>query len=147
MLQKWDSRFITLAACIATWSKDPEEQVGCVIVSPDRHQFVLGYNGFPKGVYDSKSRLEDRSLKLNLTVHAELNAILNARYSVFGWTLYATKAPCIDCAKAVIQAGIKQIVMLRPMISSNWYGDQTFARAMMKEAGLTETCFDGDEIQ
>ena len=79
-MRKWDKRFLRIAKNeIASWSKDPNEQVGCVIVSPDRRQFSPGYNGFPTWIKDSEERLKDKELKNALSVHAELNAILNSR--------------------------------------------------------------------
>ena len=109
---KWDHRFLELATLIASWSKDPSTQVGAVIVDPiTRHIKSVGYNGFPRGIFDDPAILEDRPAKYALMVHAEENALLNAEQSVRGFTLYCTLFPCLEkCTKQIIQAGIKRVV-------------------------------------
>jgi len=135
---KWDIRFLRLAYReVAQWSKDPDEKVGCVVVSPDRRQVTFGYNGFPIGVADSRERLDDKETKNQLSVHAELNAILNARRDLTGWTLYVTKAPCVDCAIAIIQAGITRVVCSGIDPSSRWASNQQEARKILMEAGVS----------
>ena len=117
-LNKWDQRFIDVAQNVATWSKDPGTKVGAVLVQ-DRRIIATGYNGFPQGIGDTDTRYEDRETKLALTVHAEVNAILNAAKngaSTAGSTLYVTFPPCVSCSSAVIQAGVKRVV--RPHLST-----------------------------
>lgn len=134
---KWDNRFLRIAKQqVADWSKDPDKKVGCVIVSPDRRQLTLGYNGFPRGVEDTSERLTSNTTKNLLTVHAELNAILNARTDLTGWTLYVTEPPCISCANAIIQAGIARVVCPPIMHGSGWFVNQEKAKQIMMEAGL-----------
>jgi dCMP deaminase len=136
-MDKWDARFLGIARReVAAWSKDPNEGVGCVLVSPDRRQLAVGYNGLPQGVADTAERLDDRELKNQLTVHAELNAILNARTNLTGWTLYVTKHPCMACAKAVIQAGIARVVCAKSEPFSNWRGEHDRAHRLLAEAGV-----------
>lgn len=110
-LQKWDMRMLRLAREIASWSKDPSTKVGAVIAD-DAHVVVgLGYNGFARGVEDLQEALEDRAVKYPMTIHAELNAILNATRSVHGCTMYVWPIPvCPVCAGPAIQAGIRRIV-------------------------------------
>ena len=111
MVTKWDRRFLELAHVISTWSKDPSTQVGCVIVRPNRTIVSLGFNGFPRGVEDTLERLGDKLFKHECVVHAEENALLTARESVFGYTLYCSPVmPCSRCAAKIIQAGIKRVV-------------------------------------
>lgn len=137
MSMNWDVRFLRLARNeVAGWSKDPDEKVGCVIVSPSRRQWTAGYNGFPQNIRDGADRFEDRELKNLLTVHAELNAILNARTDLSGWTLYTTKPPCTECAKAIIQAGIVRVVSPRLVSSSRWHANQKRAKALLAEASV-----------
>lgn len=134
---KWDIRFLGIAKReVAKWSKDPEAKVGCVIVSPDRRQVAMGYNGFPAGLSDDQARLDDKGLKLQYMVHAELNAILNARTNLTGWTLYVTKSPCVECAKAIIQAGIGRVVCPPIGSTSNWRPEQALAQNMLMRAGV-----------
>ena len=133
-MDKWHIRFLRMTLNeVAQWSKDPKEKVGCVIVSPDRREVAFGYNGFPKGIADSDDRLNDQDKKTALTVHAELNAILNARRDLTGWTLYTTKAPCLACAKAIIQAGIGQVVGPPLDQQSRWHGLQLAACNVLRE--------------
>ncbi len=99
-----------LARTISTWSKDPRTKVGSVIVDSSRRVVGMGYNGFPRGVDDNWRDYADRDSKLPRVVHAELNAILNSVQHLEGKTLYATKAPCTECAKAIIQSGITRAV-------------------------------------
>lgn len=134
---KWDMRFMRIAKReVATWSKDPDDGVGCVIVSLDRRQMTTGYNGLPQGLADTPGRLNDKEIKNRLTVHAELNAILNARTNLTGWSLYVTKPPCVDCAKAIMQAGIIQVICPNIVKTSRWFDDQLLARILLEEAGV-----------
>lgn len=134
LTNKWDLRFVEMAQLVSTWSKDPEAQVGAVIVSPTKRQFSLGFNGFVSGARDDYRHMEADE-KNRHTVHAELNAILNARSSVEGWTLYATKFPCHECAKAVIQAGVARVVCLEPD-NGKWAGTQDEADVELQEAAV-----------
>lgn len=110
----WDEYFMGLAHLSALRSKDPNTQVGAAIVDENHRVVSVGYNGFPTGVSDDEfpwSR-EGNVLtsKYAFVVHAELNAILNSQRSVRGCTIYVSLFPCNECAKAIIQSGIKKIV-------------------------------------
>ena len=128
-LPKWDYRFSEQAKVVATWSKDPAKQVGCVLVSPDRNELAIGYNGLPRGI----DKADD---KLAMTVHAELNAILNARRNLTGWTLYSTEAPCLQCATSIVQAGLARVVA--PIVNphSSWADSQYQAQSLLKSANI-----------
>ena len=131
---KWDRRFLRLAAEVSTWSKDPGTRVGAVIVRPDRTIASLGYNGFPRG---SKDEYLDREHKLLRTVHAELNAILNAREPLHGFTIYVTPlCPCSNCAAAIVQSGIKNVVFEMEAIRPEW--EESFAAAyeILRDGGI-----------
>ena len=107
---KWQARFVDLAKEIATWSKDISSQVGAVIVRPDRTICSVGFNGFPRGVEDSREAIANRDTKLLRTIHAELNAILSAKESLVGYSLFVWPfQPCAQCAAAIIQAGITEV--------------------------------------
>lgn len=134
----WDGRFIELAKLVSTWSKDPSTQVGAILVSPDRHDVILGYNGFPRGIVDN-DRLELRATKYQLMIHAEMNVLLNARRSVVGYTLYTYPLmPCARCATSVIQAGVARVVA--PALfgdrSGRWAIDVHDAERLFSEAGV-----------
>lgn len=113
----WDEYFMGVALLSAGRSKDPNSQVGACIVDKDNKIVSLGYNGAPKGYDDDKDMTWERegdflNTKYAYVCHSELNAILNAKVPVEGCKLYVTLFPCNECAKAVIQAGIKEIVYL-----------------------------------
>lgn len=114
MNEKWDLRFLRLAREVSTWSKDPSTQVGAVLVSPDRKDVFFGYNGFPTQLEDTEERLNNRDIKLQYTIHAEMNAILNAKRNVEGFTAYTTFVPCDRCAIHLIQSGISRVVSPYP---------------------------------
>lgn len=111
----WDEYFMGVAILASMRSKDPNTQVGACIVSQDNKILSMGYNGFPMGCSDDEypwSRdAEGLDSKYLYTTHSELNAILNYRGGCLeGATLYVTLFPCNECAKAIIQAGIRTVV-------------------------------------
>lgn len=110
----WDSYFMAMAHLSAKRSKDPNTKVGAVIVDDNHHIVGMGYNGFPVGCSDQEypwSREgEYCDTKYPYVVHAELNAILNSIKNLHGCTLYVSLFPCNECAKAIIQSGIRKIV-------------------------------------
>jgi dCMP deaminase len=107
----WDVRFLRLAREISSWSKDPSTKTGAVIVRPDKTVASLGFNGFPKGMYDSPIWLNDREEKYSRIVHCEMNAVILAKEPLVGYTLYTWPfASCDRCAVHMIQAGIQRFV-------------------------------------
>ena len=112
----WDEYFMGVAKLSGMRSKDPNTQVGCCIVSQDNKILSMGYNGLPTGCSDDVfpwGREGDDPLetKYVYTVHSELNAILNYRGgSLEGAKLYVSLFPCNECAKAIIQSGIKEVI-------------------------------------
>ena len=108
---EWDAYFMGLALLSSQRSKDPGTQVGACIVSEENRILSMGYNGLPNGCSDDdfpwNSEGDFLDKKNSYVCHAELNAILNAVGNVKGATLYVTFFPCNECAKAVIQSGIK----------------------------------------
>ncbi len=134
----WDEYFMGLAHLSALRSKDPNTQVGAAIVDENHRVVSVGYNGFPTGVSDDEfpwSREGDvLTSKYAFVVHAELNAILNSQRSVRGCTIYVSLFPCNECAKAIIQSGIKKIVYE----SDKYNGVDTniASKRMLKAAGV-----------
>ena len=111
----WDEYFMGIAMLAAKRSKDPSTQVGACIVSEDNIIISTGYNGMPKGCSDDEFpwEREGEDTKYPYVVHAELNAILNANgRSLKGSKLYVALFPCNECAKAIIQSGVKEVVYL-----------------------------------
>ena len=141
-INKWYLRYLGLAKEVATWSKDPNTQVGAVVVGSKGQILSQGYNGFPRGISDSNKRLNDRDIKLSLIVHAEMNAIYNATYSgvsLDGSTIFIHGLPaCSECAKGIIQVGIKRVVVSKECIESrpHWNDSWNKSKAMFAEAGV-----------
>lgn len=135
----WDEYFMGVAALSAMRSKDPHTQVGACIVSDDNKILSMGYNGFPIGCSDDtfpwEREGEELDTKYLYVTHSELNAILNYRGgSLEGAKLYVTLFPCNECAKAIIQAGIKTIVY-----DSDKYGETPgvlASKRMLEAAGV-----------
>lgn len=148
--EKWHKYFLNDCLHKLTLSKDPNTQVGAVIVGPDKEVRSTGFNGFPRGIKDTNDRLSSRDLKNKLMVHAEMNAILSAArvgIPLKNCTLYlaCTDAsgmvwggpPCTRCTVEVIQSGITTIVS-RPFKPgpSKWKEDIEFSRHLLEEAGV-----------
>ena len=136
----WDEYFMGIALLSAKRSKDPNTQVGACIVN-DRHRIMsVGYNGFPFGCDDDEFPWErtgdEYNTKYPYVCHAELNAILNcAGGSLVDCTIYVALFPCNECAKAIIQSGIKKVVYI-----SDKYADTPSVRAskrMLEKAGVS----------
>jgi dCMP deaminase len=155
-VNNWDRYFLTKALHAASMSKDPDTQVGAVIVTTDRSVLTDGFNGLPRGIIDLPERLHNKEEKLRLMVHAEMNAVLNAaRYgiSLKGAILYlacqdAASAsprsvellwggpPCVRCTVELIQTGIVEIVAPPFKKVSRWLEDVAHSRELLKEAGI-----------
>lgn len=129
----WDKRFYDLSLNVAEWSKDPDKQVGAVLVSPDKREVCYGYNGMPVGFQHDEEYLKDKYIKLKYTIHAETNAILNARRDVTGWAIYCSANPCLDCAKLLAQTGLAALIVPPLDQRSKWYNNQRTARALLAD--------------
>jgi len=138
----WHNKYCRLAKEISTWSKDPSTQIGAVVVGEDGQILSQGFNGFPRGINDSEERLNNRERKYELVVHGEMNAIYNATLngvSLKNSTMYVYGLPtCNECAKGIIQVGIKKVVVTRPYLKHNvaWEESIKNAKALFKEAGV-----------
>jgi len=139
-LSKWDKRYLSLAKEVSTWSKDPSTQVGAVTVGSKKEVLSQGFNGFPRNINDTDERYNDRETKYKFVVHAEMNAIYNATYSgtsLDGATLYVYGLPiCSECAKGIIQVGIKKVVVEKSKELNNWNDSVKLSKAMFDEAGV-----------
>ncbi len=144
----WTQRFMGLCDHVATWSEDPDFQVGCVVASPDGHEIrSTGYNGFPRGVLASEPArfVRENGEKFFWFEHAERNAIYNAARAgicLSGCILYVNRFPCADCGRAIIQAGISHIVA-PPIPIADGALDYSFqvSQQMLREAGVQVTEF------
>ncbi len=139
-LGKWDERYLALAKKVSTWSKDPSTQVGAVTVGSKKEVLSQGFNGFPRNINDTDERYNNKETKYKFVVHAEMNAIYNATYSgtsLDGATLYVYGLPiCSECAKGIIQVGIKKVVVEKSKELDNWNDSVKLSKAMFDEAGV-----------
>lgn len=142
----WDEYFMGVAELSAMRSKDPNTQVGCCIVDSRNRILSMGYNGFPSGCSDDafpweKDNEDPLMNKYLYVVHSELNAILNFKgESLAGSRMYVTMFPCSECAKAIIQAGISEVIY-----RDNKYREAIAGAASMRmfiAAGVTYRRYD-----
>jgi len=140
--RKWDIRFMLMAQGISKWSQDPSTQVGSVIASGDHRILSLGYNGFPRGVEDHIERYQNKVLKHKLVCHAERNALDNAMFDVTGATLFSTLFTCNECAKSIIQRGIRRVVAPTPDLKIDNPFNWNEALLMYKESDVKVTLLD-----
>ena len=144
-MTNWNKRFMDMATLVATWSKDRSTKVGAVIVNEDKRVVSIGYNGPPSGFPDDKEYIHERPQKYDFFEHAERNAIYNATrlgVSVKGCTIYISVISernnnlfcCADCARAIIQSGIKKVVIIdSETIGEDWAKSVGAARYMFNE--------------
>ncbi len=134
----WDEYFMGVALLSAQRSKDPNTQVGACIVNPEKKIVGVGYNGFPSGLDDDTLPWAREGAfletKYPYVCHAELNAILNSTRDLKGCSIYVALFPCNECAKAIIQSGIKEIVYL----SDKYDGTDSVvaSKMMLTQAGV-----------
>jgi dCMP deaminase len=140
----WDRYYLEICKVVAARSKDPNTQIGCVIVGPAHEIRSTGYNSFPRGIRDDVPERLERPAKYLWIEHAERNAICNAARAGTATehcTLYVEIMPCMDCARAVVQAGIGTVVISSERMGqySSEYYDQHFGmvEVLFAEAGVT----------
>lgn len=122
-------------------SKDPNTKVGCVIVSPDKRRFTVGYNGFPSSIPDYKKwwnnkNCDDELCKYDLVNHAEVNAIMQAKTDLTGWSLYCTHFNCLDCARLICTTGISNVYYKESQDNVSMDLNMQKVRMLYKEAGI-----------
>ena len=141
IMNKWITRFLEMAKLISTWSKDPSTKIGIIVANDSNHILGTGYNGFPSNIDDAPERYANREVKYDFVIHAEMNLIYNATYSgvsLKGGILYCYGLPiCKECAKGVIQVGIKRVYMLLENdFSDKWKESWQKTRELFDEAGV-----------
>ena len=144
----WDEYFMGVAILASKRSKDPNTQVGACIVDNNNIILSTGYNGFPYGCSDDifPWEREGDDTKYNYVVHAELNAILNARgKNLKGAKLYVDLFPCNECAKAIIQSGVSEVVYLYDKYADS--AATIASKRMLTSAGIKLTQFSSDKNQ
>src|ERR1051326_2158045 len=127
----WDEYYLNICKVVAERSKDINTQIGCVIVGPNHEIRSTGYNSFPRGIRDDVPERMERPTKYLWIEHAERNAICNAARAgtaTEGCTIYVEIMPCMDCARAIVQAGITEVVVSATRMSqySSDYYNQHF---------------------
>lgn len=145
-------KFMELAYARARFSKDPSTQVGAVIVGPAGEDRSSGYNGAPRGCAADEAgddRRDTRPEKYFWFSHAELNAITNAARvgtPLAGCRIYVTHPPCMDCARAIVQAGITEVITVRPSAEfvSRWSEHIARTLRLFDECGVTYTEIEGE---
>lgn len=129
-----------LAGFIGNWSKDRSRQVACVVVAPDNSVRSIGFNGFPRGLNDDDDERHERPHKYLWTEHAERNAIYAAARNgipLAGCRIYLPWFPCVDCARAIVQAGLNELVCLQPDFGDAKWGEGFKVSAeLLEEAGV-----------
>jgi len=148
MINKWSERFLNIAKEVSTWSIDPSTKIGAVIVNNDKRILVTGYNGFPRGIDDSEERLNVKEEKYKYVVHGEMNCIYNAcinGLSLNETTLYVSGLPvCSECAKGIIQVGIKTVVTQydNTDINPKWATSNLLTQQLFSEANVAYLQYD-----
>jgi len=139
----WTEYFLKIAEVVKEKSKDESTKIGSVIVGKGGEIISTGYNSFPRGLDDNKPERQERPEKYFWFEHSERNAIYNAArvgVSTMDSTIYLTSGlPCCDCARAIINSGIKKVYCKRECTTINkdkWVEQQTKSFLMLKECGV-----------
>ena len=154
-LPSWDQYFISMAYLAALRSKDESTKIGAVIVGQEHQILSMGCNSFPRGIDDHKEERQVRPEKYFWIEHAERNSIFNAArsgISVEGSTMYTNGTPCADCGRAIIQSGIREVVIHKqfeeidtknPNEREKWVENARRTKEMFSETGLLLREYDG----
>jgi dCMP deaminase len=139
----WDAYYLEICRVVGLRSKDPNTQLGCIIVGPAHEIRSTGYNSFPRGIRDDVPERLVRPAKYLWIEHAERNAICNAARAgtaTEGCTLYVEIMPCMDCARAIVQAGIINVVVSAQRMkayTSDYYNEHFgMVEILFGEAGV-----------
>ena len=145
----WDDYYMTMAYLVAMKSKDESTHIGAVIVGPDNEVRSTGYNSFPRGINDDKPERQERPEKYFWFEHAERNAIYNSSLvgvSLKGCKLYTNGMPCMDCARGVVNAGIKEVIIDDEWDKNNygnWIEQAKRTKILFEESGVTVKYWQG----
>lgn len=150
----WDEKFFAMVDLVASWSRDPSTKTGAVIVDDEHNVRSVGYNGFPRGVDDGIESRYVRPEKYKWTEHAERNAIFAAALhgTPLAWcTMYTAWHPCSDCARAIVQSGIKHLVIDgrkykgTSEADKRWEEDFVISRQILEEGRIDVEILDTNE--
>jgi dCMP deaminase len=147
----WTDYFLNIAEQIKLKSKDESTQIGAVVVGKDKEILTTGYNSFPRGLRDDLPERQERPQKYFWIEHAERNAVYNAArigVSLKESEIYLTSGlPCADCARAIINAGIKTVYCKRVCTTKNkekWIESQNMSLEMLGECGVDVVYYDSN---
>ncbi len=149
----WDDYFMNLAYLVAMKSKDASTHIGAVVVGPDNEVRSLGYNSFPRGINDDVIERQERPEKYYWFEHAERNSIYNATLlgtSLNGCKMYTNGIPCMDCARAIVQAGIKEVIVDKYWDDNNydiWIENANRTKVLFNESAVKIRFWKGDLVQ
>jgi dCMP deaminase len=147
----WDEYFMTMAYLAAMRSKDESTHCGAVIIDDMKNVVATGYNSFVRGINDNVPERQERPEKYMWFEHGERNAIYSAAMrgcTLRGCTIYVTGIPCADCARAIIQSGIKEVIVrTRENFGSEWNKSMEVTCTMFTESGVRLKEIDVDFIR
>jgi len=138
----WDDYYMNMVYLVAMKSKDASSHVGAVVIGLDNEVRSIGYNNFPRRAKDNKPERQERPEKYFWFEHAERNAIYNATLlgtSLKGCKMYTNGIPCMDCARAIVQSGIREVIVDRIWDENNhdiWIENAKKTKVLFKEVGI-----------
>ncbi len=146
----WDEYFMGVAILSSLRSKDPSTQVGACVASKQNKVVTMGYNGMPIGCNDEdlpweREADDELDTKYPYVCHAEFNAILNSLCSLEGCRIYVTLFPCNECAKAIIQSGIKEVIYIEDKYADGMASKA--AKRLFDLAHITYRKYEGRRIE
>lgn len=149
---KFDDYYMNMAYLVAMKSKDESTHIGAVVVGSDNEVRSVGYNSFPRGIQDNLPERQVRPEKYYWFEHAERNAIYNATLlgtSLKGCRMYTNGIPCMDCARAIVQAGIKEVIVDKVWDDNNddiWIENANRTKVLFQEAGVKIRYWEGELV-
>ena len=148
----FDDYYMNMAYLVAMKSKDASTHIGAVVVGIDNEVRSVGYNSFPRGINDNKPERQERPEKYFWFEHAERNSVYNATLlgtSLKGCRMYTNGIPCCDCARAVVQAGIKEVIVDKLWDDNNddiWIENANRTKVLFQESGVKIRYWEGELI-
>ena len=150
----WDSWFMTMVYLMASKSKDENTHIGAVVIGPEKKEIrSAGYNSFPRGINDNVPERQERPEKYFWFAHAEFNAVCNAALigvSLKDCVMYTNAIPCMNCALAIVQSGIKEVVVDKDWDDQNpleWHEHAERTKQLFQEAGVKLRFWQGELVQ
>lgn len=146
----WDDYFMTMVYLVAMRSKDESTHIGAVIVGPNNEIRATGYNSFPRGIDDTVPERQERPEKYFWFAHGEINAVVQAAMvgiPIGGCKIYTNCMPCTGCAKYLINAGIKEVIVDEAWDANNaekWIDEARRSREMFNESKVKVRYWEGD---